>query len=140
MGLALVLLVAPLAADGQQAGTVARIGLLTNRPSPHLLAFEAGLRELGYVEGQNIVIERRNAEGEPSRLSGLATELVGHGLDVLVALDPPSTRAARSATGTIPIVIRSSDDPVESGLVTSLARPLGGHPKPASHGHLKTGQ
>jgi putative ABC transport system substrate-binding protein len=125
MGLALLLLVSQLTAEGQQARTVARIGLLTNRPSPHLQAFETGLRELGYVEGQNVVIERRNARGEPSRLSALATELVRLGLDVLVALDPPSARAARGATDIIPIVIRSSDDPVESELVASLARPGG---------------
>ena len=96
-----------------------------NNTSPHLQAFEAGLRELGYVEGQNIVIERRNAKGQSSRLPALATELVGLSLDVIVAPDPPSTRAARSVTGTIPIVIRSSDDPVDSGLVASLARPGG---------------
>ena len=119
-----LLLAAPLAAEAQ-AGRIAHIGLLTNNPSPHLQAFETGLRELGYVEGQNIVIERRNAKGESPRLPALAAELVRLGLDVIVAPDPPSTRAARSATGTIPIVIRSSDDPVESGLVASLARPGG---------------
>jgi putative ABC transport system substrate-binding protein len=123
--LALLLLAAPLTAEAQQARRIVRIGLLVNNTSPHLQAFETGLRELGYVEGQNIVIERRNAKGESSRLPALATELVRLRLDVIVAPDPPSTRAARSVTGTIPIVIRSSDDPVESGLVTSLARPGG---------------
>jgi putative ABC transport system substrate-binding protein len=123
--LVLLLLAVPLAAEAQQAGRIARIGLLANNTSPHLQAFETGLRELGYVEGQNVVIERRNAKGESSRLPALAAELGRLGLDVIVAPDPPSTRAARSATGAIPIVIRSSDDPVKSGLVTSLARPGG---------------
>ena len=119
------LLAAPLVAEAQPAGRLARIGLLTTNASPHLQAFEAGLRELGYVEGRNVVIERRNANGEAARLPILAAELGRLELDVIVAPDPPSTRAARRATSTIPIVIRSSDDPVESGLVTSLARPGG---------------
>ncbi len=125
ISLFLLLLAVPLSAEAPQAGRIARIGLLMNNTSPHLQAFETGLRELGYVEGQNVVIERRNANGEPSRLPALAAELGRLGLDVIVAPDPPSTRAARSATSTIPIVTRSSDDPVESGLVTSLARPGG---------------
>jgi len=116
---------APHAADAQQASKFARIGLLTNNTSSHLRAFETGLRELGYVEGRNAVIERRNARGDSQRLPAMAAELVRLGVDVIVAPDPPSTRAASSATVTVPIVIRSSDDPVESGLVTSLARPNG---------------
>ena len=123
--LALLLLVPPLAAEAQQVGRIPRIGLLTNNASPHLQAFETGLRELGYVEGKNIVVERRNAKGESARLRAMAAELVRLEVDVLVAPDPPSTLAARSATSTIPIVIRSSDDPVERGLVKSLARPGG---------------
>jgi putative ABC transport system substrate-binding protein len=123
--LLLLLLVAPLAAEAQQAGRIPRIGLLTNNPSPHLQAFETGLRELGYVEGKNIVVERRNANGESARLPALAAELVRLEVDVIVAPDPPSTLAAKSATGTIPIVTRSSADPVEGGLVKSLARPGG---------------
>jgi putative ABC transport system substrate-binding protein len=123
--LALLLLAAPLAAGAQPAGRIARVGLLANNTGPHLQAFEAGLRELGYVEGRNVVIERRNANGEFSRLPALAADLVRLEPDVIVAPDPPSTRAARGATGTIPIVMRASDDPVESGLVTSLARPGG---------------
>lgn len=125
MGLVLLLLVAPLAAEAQQAGRIPRIGLLANNPSPHLQAFETGLRELGYAEGKNIVIERRNARGESARLPALAAELVRLEVDVIVAPDPPSTLAARNATSAIPIVIRSSDDPVERGLVKSLARPSG---------------
>jgi putative ABC transport system substrate-binding protein len=122
---ALLLLGAPPAAEAQQPGRIPRIGVLTLGTSPHLAAFETGLRELGYVEGKNIVVERRHANGEPARLPGLAAELVRLGVDVIAAPDPPSALAVRSATGTIPIVIRSTDDPVERGLVKSLARPGG---------------
>jgi ABC-type uncharacterized transport system substrate-binding protein len=121
----LLLSCAPLAAEAQQAGKIPRIGLLANNAGPHLQAFETGLRELGYVDGKNIVVERRHAKGEPGRLPVLAAELVRLPVDVIVAPDPPSTLAARSATSTIPIVIRSSDDPVELGLVKSLAHPGG---------------
>jgi putative tryptophan/tyrosine transport system substrate-binding protein len=122
---ALLLLAAAQAAEAQQAGRAARIGVLVNNDGPYAHAVEAGLRELGYVEGKNIVVDRRSAGGASARLPALAAELVRRQPDVIVAPDPPSARAVRAATRTIPIVMRSSDDPVTSGLVESLARPGG---------------
>jgi putative ABC transport system substrate-binding protein len=93
---------------------------------PRLLeAFRHGLRELGYVEGQNIVIESRWAEGNYDRLPGLAAELVGLKMDVIVAAAVPAIRAAKEATRTIPIIMATVVDPVATGLVASLARPGG---------------
>jgi putative ABC transport system substrate-binding protein len=118
------LLAAPLAA--QQAPKVARIGFLAlNRAaSPRLgEAFLQGLRDLGYVEGRNVVIEFRDAEGKPERLPALAAELVALKVDVIVAPSTPHALAAKQATKTIPIVFASAPDPVTDGLVTSLARP-----------------
>ena len=88
-------------------------------------ALRAGLRELGYVEGKNLVIEQRFADGNLDRLPALAAELVQLNVDLLLALEPPAVEAARKATRTIPIVMRSTDDPVERGWVASLARPGG---------------
>jgi putative ABC transport system substrate-binding protein len=125
---ALGLLAAPLAADAQQAGSVARIGYLSPHlaASPHLPeAFRQGLRDLGYVEGRNVVIEYRSAEGKPERLPALAAELVALKVDVIVAPGTPQALAARQATRTLPIVFATAADPVGSGLVTSLARPGG---------------
>jgi len=118
----------PLATEAQQAAKVARIGYLT--PSlgddPHLLeAFRQGLRDLGYVEGRNLVIEYREAEGKPNRLPALAAELVALKVDVIVAPITSAARAAKQATETIPIVFAASADPVTDGFVTSLARPGG---------------
>ncbi|TAL44365.1 MAG: ABC transporter substrate-binding protein [Salinibacterium sp.] len=119
----------PLAAEAQQAAKVARIGYLSPNlaASPHLRdAFLQGLRDLGYVEGQNLVIEYRDAEGELERLPALAAELIALKVDVILAeggtLGP---RVAMRATKTIPIVFAAAGDPVGSGLVTSLARPGG---------------
>jgi putative ABC transport system substrate-binding protein len=93
---------------------------------PHLLeAFRQGLRDLGYVEGRNVVIEYRDAEGNPERLPALAAELVALKVDVIMAGSTPHALAAKQATRTIPIVFLSSGDPVMDGLVTSLARPGG---------------
>jgi len=95
--------------------------------NPFFAAFESGLRERGYVEGRNILIERRSAEGHAERYPDLATELVRMKVDVIVALaGPASLEAAREATNAIPIVmVASSRDPVAAGLVKSLARPGG---------------
>jgi len=118
---------APVATEAQQAVKVPRIGYLALNPAanPHLHeAFRQGLRDLGYVEGRNVVIESRDAEGKLERLPALAAELVALKVDVLVAQPTVSALAAKQATGTIPIVF-SVAEPVTSGLVTSLARPGG---------------
>jgi putative tryptophan/tyrosine transport system substrate-binding protein len=128
--LACVLLTAALAADTQPAAQVPRIGLLTAGPaSPSSLrtleAFRQGLRDLGYIEGQHVVLEQRRAEGSDARLRELATELVQLPVDVLVAGGPPAIRAAQQATRTIPIVMAAGGDPVAAGWVASLAQPGG---------------
>jgi len=128
--LALGVLVMPLATAAQQpATTVHRIGFLAAGsssvdPARHE-AFRQGLRELGYVEGKNIVIERRFTEGNADRLPGLAAELVRLKVDVIVTGGGQSTRAAKAATVTIPIVMLQDNDPVGNGFVASLARPSG---------------
>ena len=104
-GLFLAILLAPLAADAQQAGKVYRIGFLSLRPpltSPS--PFDQALRELGWMEGQNLAFERRYAEGKLEQLPHLAAELVRLKVDVIVALATPAARAAKQATSTIPIV------------------------------------
>ncbi len=129
--MAVSLLVAPHAAEGQPAGKIARIGILLT-VSPELLlsralldAFRQGLRERGYVEGQNIVIEYRSAQGRVERFPELAAELVRLKVDVIVAGATPAALAAKQLTTTIPIVAAVMADPVRDGLVTSLARPGG---------------
>ncbi len=123
------LLAAPLAAGAQQAAKVARIGYLSTSLalSPHVRdAFLQGLRDLGYVEGRNVVIEYRDAEGKVERLPALAADLVALKVEVIfVGGSTRVTLEAMQATKTIPIVFTSVGDPVESGLVTSLARPGG---------------
>jgi ABC-type uncharacterized transport system substrate-binding protein len=122
------ILVAPLAAEAQQAAKIAQLGYLgTDRAAiPHLReAFRQGLRDLGYVEARNLVIEYRSAEGKPERFPALAAELVALKVDVIVASSTPAALAAKQATRTIPIVLTGAGDPVTSGLVTSLARPGG---------------
>jgi hypothetical protein len=93
--------------------------------APRLGAFRAGLRELGYVEGQNFAIKSRWADGNYERLPELATELVRLKVDIIVTYGPTATRAAKEATGTIPIVIVAGVDPVTTGYVSSLSRPGG---------------
>src|SRR6266498_2193314 len=119
----------PLGASAQQAAKVPRIGYLSGNlaANPHLPeAFRQGLRDLGYVEGRNVVIEYRDAEGKNERLPALAAELVALKVDVILAGATPQSLAAQQATRTIPIVFANAGDPVGSGLVTSLAR-LGGN-------------
>jgi putative ABC transport system substrate-binding protein len=119
----------PLATRAQQSGKVSRIGFLgTSSPAleRHLIdAFLQKLRELGHVEGETLVIEYRWAEGQDDRLPDLAAELVRIKPDVIVTTGTPGTLAAKRATGTIPIVFASSGNPINTGLVASLARPGG---------------
>jgi putative tryptophan/tyrosine transport system substrate-binding protein len=127
-GVACGLLAAPLAAESQpQAGKLPRIGVLASGPMTAVLqeAFRQGLRDHGYVEGQNILIEWRAAEGGTNRANVLAVELVGLKVDVIVAIFTPAVRAAKEATRTIPIVMAPAGDPVVTGFVASLARPGG---------------
>ena len=116
-------------ASAQQAAKVPRIGFLgaASRSSnpDRIKIYRQGLGELGYVEGKNIVIEQRYAEGKPDRLRELAAELVRLKVDVIVTGGPNATRSAKGATATIPIVMAADGDPVETGFVASLARPGG---------------
>ncbi len=124
-------LAAPFAAFSQQPAKVWRVGFLSGRRRPDSIdtdfygTFPRGLRDLGYVEGKNLVIEWRFADGQYERLPGLAAELVRLNVDVIVAAGPPLIVAAQKATATIPIVIVTSIDPVDAGFVKSLARPGG---------------
>ena len=123
------LLAAPLAAGAQQPTKVTPIGYLgaasLSANSDRIEAFRQGLRELSYVEGKNIVIEWRYADGKPDRLPALAAELVRLKVAVIVTGGPGATRAAKEATATIPIVMANDPDPVANGIVASLARPGG---------------
>src|ERR1700687_652874 len=116
-----------IAAEAQQAGKVHRIGFLAfSPPDPSLAAsFRRGLRDHGYVEGRNVVIEYRSADGQLNRLPDRAAELVALKVDVIVAASTPAALAAKRAPTTIPIVFPAVADAVGSGLVTSLARPGG---------------
>ena len=118
-----------LPAEGQQPKRIPRIGYLVIAPpsanEARIEAFRQGLRELGYVEGKNIVIEWRSAEGKLDRLPALAAELVRLKVDVIVSAGPAPTRSAKEATKTIPIVMTQDSDPIGSGFVASLARPGG---------------
>jgi putative ABC transport system substrate-binding protein len=122
-----VLFFAPLVGEPQQAARVHRVGVLLHHGSPpgFLEALRGGLKDLGYLEGKNIALELRNAEGNNDRLAALADELVRLRVDVILALNTPAAMAAKKATAKIPIVIARVTDPVRSGLVSSLARPGG---------------
>ncbi len=115
--------------EAQQPKKVPRIGFLSSLSpavvSDRMEAFRQGLRELGYVEGKNIVIEWRYAEGKTERLPDIAAELVRLNVDVIVTGGPAVNRSAKEATGTIPIVMAFDNDPVGNGFAASLARPGG---------------
>ena len=125
--LVLAFFAAPLAADAQPAGKVWRIGYLSlQQPSDGVSPqFLDALRQLGYTEGQNLLIEARFADATVERLPSLAAELVQRDVDVIVTIGTPPVKAAKDATATIPIVMAGSADPVQHGLVASLARPGG---------------
>jgi len=124
-----MLLALPFPARAQQPAKIPRIGWLTasslSAQSARIEAFRQGLRDLGYVEGKNIVIEHRFADGKPDRLPALVAELVRLKVDIIVSAGSTPTRAARAATSTIPIVMTNDADPIATGFVASLARPGG---------------
>jgi len=127
--IAFVFVVCGAVAQAQQPAKIPRIGYLSASSASSILfrveALRQGLRELGYVEGKNIVIEQRYAEGKPDRIPALAVELVRLKVDVIVSAGPLPTRAAKEATVTLPIVMTNEGDPVGTGFVASLARPGG---------------
>ena len=126
---ATLVLVVGVAAEAQQATKIPRTAYLSASPlstNPERIeAFRQGVRELGYVEGKNIVIEWRSAEGKLGRLPALTAELMRLKVDIIVTSGPTATRAAKEATSTIPIVMAQDNDPVGNGFVASLARPGG---------------
>src|SRR5262245_21786355 len=123
------IIAAPHAVEAQQSAKGHRIGLLIGSSesfvAPYIATFRQALRVLGYVEGGNIAIEYRYADGDYNRLPALAADLVRRKVDIIVTEGTPPTRAARQATTTIPIVMTVTGDPVAAGLVTNLARPGG---------------
>ena len=129
VGTGAAVLAAPLAAEGQQANKVYRIGYLSAGSAAFTPTssekFLQGLRDLGYVDGRDFVMEYRFAEGQPDRLPGLAADLVRAPVDVIVTIGTPATLAAMQATGTIPIVSPVAGFLVERGFVKSLAQPGG---------------
>ena len=130
IGLAVVLavtLIGPLAAEAQPAGKSPRIGVINEMAAGHLFveAFRQGLREVGYVEGQNIVVEYRHVQGRMEQVPAPAGELVRAKVDVLLVAGSAAARSAKAVTTTVPIVFATAGDPVSGGLVASLARPGG---------------
>jgi putative ABC transport system substrate-binding protein len=125
---AVVLVAVAVIAEAQQLGKVHRIGVLSGGfpgSSADIEAFQQGLRDHGYVEGKNLIIEYRYAEGKRDRYPDLVSDLVRLKVDVIIANGTEPTAAAKKATSTIPIVMTSSTDPERTGLITSLARPGG---------------
>ena len=129
LSLALLILSEPTAADPLQGGRIAKVGYLApvsrEQQAPYAGAFVQGLRDLGYVEGQNIAIEWRFANGQADNLGALAAELVGQKVDVIAVVSSPAAQAAKQATTTIPIAMVYGTDPVEEGLAVSLAHRYG---------------
>jgi ABC-type uncharacterized transport system substrate-binding protein len=130
ISLSAMLFVLCLSADAQQPGKIPRIGYVRvvgvpSIPGPNVEAFRQGLKDLGYVEGKNIQIEFRYADGKRDRVPSLVAELVKLKVDVIVSGDDPAIRLAKQATKTIPIVMVINQDPVATGLIDSLARPGG---------------
>ena len=129
LALSAVLFALSVSAEAQQPTKTSGIGYLAtvslSAIPARIKAFRQGLRDLGYVEGKNISIEYRFAEGKSDRLPGLAAELVHLKVDIIVTAGPPATRAAKEATNTIPIVMTNEADPVGTGFIASLARPGG---------------
>lgn len=129
--LSIMLFALCLSVDAQQPTKIPRIGYLTGQSQassesgPNIDAFRRGLREFGYIEGNNIVIEYRGAAGQLDRMPALAAELVSLGVDVIVTTGMPAVLAAKHATSTIPIVTANADNLVEAGLIASWARPGG---------------
>jgi putative ABC transport system substrate-binding protein len=119
----------PLTARAQQLGRVYRIGLLETAPvaanAANFDALRKGLRELGYVEGRNLVLDYRSADGRPERFPQLAAELLRLNVDLIVTRGTPAVMAAKNATATVPVVMAASGEPVGTGVVTGLARPGG---------------
>ncbi len=115
----------PLAARAQQPAKVARVGVLTSVPYPPLQRFSCKLQEYGYVEGRNLRLEARFAEGRDDRYPALAAELAALPVDIIVTGGTPAALAAKQATSTIPIVMGAIGDPVSVGIVSNLARPEG---------------
>ncbi len=124
-GAGLAILGASLGALAQRAGSIPRIGFLTPGPDPREPAFWDGMRDLGYVDGKTIVVDRRSADGDFARLPALAAEMAKNQPDVIVAVASAATVAAKEITSTIPIVMVGAADPIAGGLVGNLARPGG---------------
>jgi putative tryptophan/tyrosine transport system substrate-binding protein len=125
VSLAVSLILAPIVGEAQQATKVHHLGILGPASFGEIDYLVAGLRELGYIEGQNLAVESRYAEGHLDRLPILAAELVRQSVDVIVAVSPIAIGAARDTTKTIPIVMGFGSEPVERGFVASLAHPGG---------------
>src|SRR5438093_6335508 len=126
--LVLGLTLAPFIAEAQSAGKGARLGVLlfgTPATDPNLAAFVGGLRDLGYVEGRNLTLEYRSAEGRPERVRELALQIARQKPDVIVVLGGDMVPFVKDATSTTPVVMLTSQDPVEAGVITSFGRPGG---------------
>ncbi len=122
----IAIVLGPLAGEAQQKEKAPRVGFLVMARNPGIEeAFPRGLRDLGYTQGRDIIVEWRSAEGHSDRMAGLAAQLVGLGVDIIVAAGPEARQGAMGAMSTIPIVVVGGSDPVDEGWAASLARPGG---------------